>query len=712
MDLPVDAILDDVRAASRGCVVVAPPGSGKTTRVPPALLEVVAGTVLLLQPRRVAARRCAARIAHERGERLGETIGYRVRFDSKVSSKTRLEVLTEGLLTRRLQSDPFLEGVDAVVLDEFHERSLHADLGLALLREVAESRPLRIVVMSATMDPEPVARFLGGVPVLRAEGRVFPVEVEHSTDALTKVVRRVHGAGHTLVFQPGVRDIERTCRALSDLPVFPLHGRLPAAAQDRALAPSSDPKIVVATNIAETSVTLPGVRTVVDSGRAKVPRFDAGLGVDRLEETWISQASADQRAGRAGRTGPGRAIRMWARTQSLAPFEEPAIVREELTSLLVQLLAWGVDPREFAWFERPPETRLDHALSLIQRMGDPSELVRYPLHPRYAACLIAGASASQIACLAERQDVRRVAKQLVRIGARRGADDVQALLAGFPDRVARRRGERRYQLATGRGVTTDDDHGEWIIALDISGARKGERAEDRVRVAVDIEGDWLDVTEHPVAGFDPETRSVRGHLERRVGAIVLARHPAPVPPELAAQTLAQHATLDDLRLGKEDRAWLARIEWLDDQRADLHLDLPALLEEQCLGKRSLKQLDGKAFLRRVRQSIQGRDSLAPARFKAPGGASLPIRYEVGRPPVISGRIQKLFGLERTPEIAGVACLIELLAPNGRPAQITRDIAGFWGGTYADVRKDLRGRYPKHAWPEVPTLEHAWKPRRR
>jgi len=701
--LPVDGILDEVRSAERGCVVVAPPGSGKTTRVPPALLDVVEGRVLLLQPRRVAARRCAARIAHERGEPLGRTVGYRVRFDAKVSRETRLEVLTEGLLTRRLQSDPFLEGVDAVVLDEFHERSLHADLGLALLREVASSRPLRIVVMSATMDPEPVAAFLGGVPVLRAEGRVFPVEIEHSTEQVAKVVRRVHGEGHTLVFQPGVRAIEQTCRSLAGLPVFPLHGRLSAAAQDAALAPSISPKVVVATNIAETSVTLPGVRCVVDSGRAKVPRFDAGLGMERLEEGWISQASADQRAGRAGRTEAGRCIRLWPRTQALAPFDEPAIRREELAPLVVQLLAWGVDPADFAWFERPPETRLEHAMRLVESMGDPAELVRFPVHPRFAAALLAGASAEQVARLVERTDIKRVARQLRQLGASSGAPDVRALLAGFPDRVGCRRGPRRYQLATGRGVRTRDDRGEWIVALEVSAAKKGERAEDLVRTAEDIDPAWLVVEDHPVAGFDEQTRSVRGFVEERVGAIVVRKRQAEVPAELAVEVLVRHATIDDLGLSKEDRAWLARAEWAAEQLG-APLDHAELLAEACVGRRSLRGLDGKAVLRRVRQRLRGRE--VPSHFTAPGGARVPIRYERGRPPVISGRIQKLFGLTRNPEIAGVACLIELLAPNMRPAQLTADIGGFWTGSYLDVRKDLRGRYPKHRWPEKPTVEDA------
>ncbi len=774
MKLPVDDILPALSRALRShgsLVVVAPPGSGKTTRVPPALLDEVEGRILLLQPRRVAARMAARRLAQEASCPVGGLVGYSIRFERKVSSDTRIEVLTEGLLTRRMQEDPFLEGVGAVVLDEFHERSLQLDLALALVREVQqEARPdLKLVVMSATLDAGPLAAWLEGAPVLRAHGRVFDVDITHRPagrwEEIAGVIRHeLPDDGHTLVFLPGmaaIRGVQERLEGL-DAEVHALHGGLPGAAQDRALAPSARRKVVLSTNIAETSVTFEGVRLVVDSGLVRQTRFDSALGVERLETQRVSQASATQRAGRAGRTRSGRCVRLWPSSESLRPFDVPAIHRSDLAGLLVQVRAWGSEP---SWFEAPPPAALARAEQLLEALAVPaSELAAFPLHPRFAAVLIAAheagclrQAATAVALASEKDPFRgrglrgrhgddlldriealrggriaQVRDQLLRVAARLGPEGrggqgvVEVFQRGFPDRVARRRSGDRYVLVGGAGARLAPESqaqgAEWILAVAVEGAERGERAEHRIRLASRLEPEQLSFEERLVAGFDPQTGSVRGSLELHHRGLVLSRRSSPVPADQAAAALAEGARdrLDSaLPLDKDDRRLLERLAWLRAAQPELELpDLSreALLPELCLGRRSLKELRA-VDLRREVLSRLGRhraalDQHAPDSWPLPSGSRARLRYEPGRPAVLSARIQQCFGMTRSPRVGGQAVLVELLAPNNRPQQLTADMEGFWEAGYPAIRKELRGRYPKWSWPERPTAGDAQdRPRR-
>ena len=686
-------------------MVVAPPGSGKTTRIPPALLDVVEGKVLLLQPRRVAARACARFIAQEQGWTLGEQIGWRIRFENTCGPRTRLEVLTEGLLTRRLQDDPFLEGVGCVVLDEFHERSLHADLALAMLREIE----LRVVVMSATMDAGQVAEFLG-VPVFQTQGRSFPVQVEHAQGSLPALVR-AHRAneGHTLVFLPGVREIDELARALSDLCPLPLHGRLDGPTQDRALAPSSRPKLVLSTNIAETSVTLDGVRQVIDTGLARVPRFDPAAQVDRLETLRISRASADQRAGRAGRTGPGRCLRVWSDKERLRDFEEPEVRRVDLASAALQLLAWGVDPLTFGWFEAPSPGPLQVATELVRGLGDPQLLARFPLHPRQAAALVSAHRAGCVEALDWLSEGDgRVRSQLRRLGVRHlgpwrqsgsdvgGADVGEALRPGFFDRVGLRRGRsQRYQLSGGQGAVLGEPGPELLLALELSGGQ----AEHRIRRWVPLES--VPTSSHPVTRWEGG-RAWSG-VEERYGALVLARKQGGRPdPEALAALILEHC-------GEGDLNWDAELELRVRLARGVEASLPeldrgkALVQAagECTSAAQLKAWTG--WLDRWTWAQRQRlDGLCPERIRGPRGHGLRVRY-TAEGPVLSARVQHLFGWSDAPRVAGVPLTVELLSPANRPVQVTSDLAGFWRGSYAEVRREMRGRYPKHDWPEQPWL---------
>lgn len=820
--LPIDPLLPalcDALSEHRRAVLLAPPGAGKTTRVPPAILDagLVDGRILVLQPRRVAARAAARRIADERGARLGGEIGYRVRFDDRTSAATRIELLTEGLLTRRLQRDPFLEGVGCVIFDEFHERSLHADLGLALLREVREVRPeLALVVMSATLDPGPVAEWLDA-PTLRAEGRAFPVDVEHAPlvddrrlpDRCAAAIRRALSAGstgHVLAFLPGVGEIEATAEALGPLPdvdVLPLHGRLPAAAQDRALAPQARRKVVLATNIAETSVTLDGVTAVVDSGEARVPRFDPAIGLERLERTRISRASADQRAGRAGRTAPGRCIRLWtaAEHRGLQAYEAPAITRVDLTRTVLELRAWGADPHDFGWFEAPPTESIDRADGLLRRLGAVDDrgvtplgeaLLALPIHPRLGRVVLAGRhrlhTAAAVAALAAERDiwfdppeitadsdlelrldaldarhpprgvnrralaeVRRARDQIVRIARGIDGDDIEGidampgqppsddtpdaipparlLLAGFPDRVARRRAPRsdRFKLASGGGARLSPRSAvrdaELIVAVSLRGSRRGERAEHIIETASAVDPSWLDVETALATRFDPEREAVVQLSQRRYLALVLDEVPAgdAADRDAVSAALAEAAAADPRRAfgwpdDKPTAALITRLRWLSGVRPEWDLptfpdldphDPPSdLVRTLCDGKRSfaeLQRLDLASIIDGLLDhTARGRLAReAPPRLTLPDGTRRALAYTPGEPPVLATRFERLFGLPETPRLAGEPIVLHLLAPNRRPVQITDDLASFWATTYPQVRKELRGRYPKHPWPEDP-----------
>ncbi len=823
--LPIEAALPEVRAAltaHRNLVLVAPPGAGKTTRVPPLLLdlpELRAQQVVLLQPRRIAARASAARIARERGVTLGEEVGYQVRFERRAGPRTRLLVVTEGILLRRLEHDPLLEGVGAVVLDEFHERSLDLDLSLALARRVQqEARPdLRLVVMSATLDPAPVARYLGGAPIVRSEGRTFPVELRYRPPAdprrwegtLAPAVEEALAAqaGDVLVFLPGWGEIRRAAaslegrRALEGVEVLPLHGDLSPDEQDRALTPGPKRRVVLSTNVAETSLTIERAGAVVDLGLARAQHHDPASGLNRLELERISRASAEQRAGRAGRTGPGLAIRLWseAEQRGLEPFAAPEIERLELSAAALSLLSFGeTDLAAFPWFAPPPPATLATALQLLERLGATQEgrltetgraLAALPLHPRLARLVVEGRrlgagrrAALAAALLAERDPLRgeeggafsarghesdvlvRV-EALERLGARRtgagapgdldrgaaftilrardqiaggerdrltgaAADEalLRALLAAYPDRLAlrRRTGAPEAVMLGGRGVKLAREsavrEADWFLVLDASGALGAERSQALVRSASAVDPAWLDparMVTQVEAGFDETKERVVGRQVTRYDDLVVRDvETGQVEPGQAAEALAEAAQRDLARaldLSRPDVGqFLARLACLAGWMPDLGLPrgdtawVVSTLPILCAGKRSFEELR-KAPLHeawaglldhRQRQALERH---APERLPVPSGSAIRLFYEPGRPPILAARIQELFGLEASPRVAGgrVAVLLHLLAPNGRPQQVTDDLTSFWNVGYQQVRKELRIRYPRHAWPENP-----------
>ena len=696
VDAYVDAIVSVVRAEKRA-VILAPPGAGKTTRIPPALT--VLGRTMLLQPRRVAARALARRIAEERRWTVGEEIGWQIRFERRFSARTRLLVATEGILTARLQADPLLSDFHVVVLDEFHERSIHADLALALVKQAADTRDdLAVVVMSATMDPEPVARFLGGARVVEIGTRAHPVDVRHRAgvampEAIAEVARDARG--HILCFLPGAREIEQVRRAVPH--ALPLHGSMPVEEQERALAPSPERKIILATNVAETSLTVEGVSDVIDSGLQKVLRFDAGTALDHLVLEQISRDSADQRAGRAGRTGPGRATRLWDERTILRPQREPEVRRVDLASPVLDIVAWGGDPRAFEWYERPPEHRIDSALELLRRLGalEPrvaEELRRIPLHPRLARVLLDGGEAAVRVCALLSEDVRNIgsgdalaladsprldpaARELGRYARGAGGtagqapaprnDIRRALLAGFPDRVAMRREPHslRLLLSSGTGAVLARESGmhsgDFLVALDVSGGQ-----EALVRIASTIEKEWLVPTHEDVIHTLREDGTVRATKRVWYDALLLKEiNVAPDPEEVARLTPKKELP----------RETMLRLAFAG-------LDAPD------------KRLD----------------QLAPERIHLPSGRTARLEYQDDGSVLASVKLQELFGLADTPRIGprNVPVTFALLSPAGRPVQVTRDLRSFWNNGYKEVRRELRARYPKHPWPEDPWTAEA------
>jgi ATP-dependent helicase HrpB len=766
--LPIDGQLGAVRAAlaaARAAVLVAPPGSGKTTRVPPALVP--DGPVFLLQPRRVAARSIARRIADEQGWRLGGEVGWQVRFEHRYGPDTRLLVATEGILTRRLQSDPLLSGFRTIVLDEFHERSLHADLALAFARQAFRARDdLRLLVMSATLDPGPVARFLGDCPVVEGDLRPYPVETRYEpglrpSDALREVLARP--GGHVLCFLPGAPEIRRVQAELlgrvGDAVVRPLHGTLGAEEQDLALAPSRSRKVILATNVAETSLTVEGVTDVVDSGLQKVLRYDAERGLDRLVLERIGADSAEQRAGRAGRTGPGRALRLWDARDRLRARREPEIERVDLAGPALEVLAWGGQPASFEWFEAPPADRLQRALELLSRLGAVESgrltalgeaMHRLPVHPRLACVLLSAAghprAAAACAMLAEGwrsavgeaettdsdvlsaldrwseapPSVKAVARELgelARVEPRERAsppDDAtlrRALLAGFPDRVARRRepGSPRLVLASGVGAVLARESGvreaELLLALEVTaGAAGAGRAtaegaaagEPLVRVASRVEREWLSgVVRETCHRFDEESGSVRAFARERYERIVLAENAVPSDPAEAGRLLAE--VLESRGLGPSAERLGRRLRF-----AGLEADLHGVALAACRGRTSLPSFDApEQWLDPATRAAV--DRLAPQRLQLPSGRTAMLDYLEDGSLAAAVKLQELFGLGETPRLGPrrVPVTFALLAPNGRPVQTTRDLGSFWRTTYLQVRKELRGRYPRHPWPEDP-----------
>ena len=763
--LPVDAYLPAIADAvrkSRAVVVTAAPGAGKTTRVPPALVG--DGRVLLLQPRRVAARSIARWIAHERGWTLGREVGWHVRFDRNFTDATRLIVATEGILTARLQQDPLVQDLRTIIIDEFHERSIHADLGIALAREAWRARDdLRLIVMSATIAAEPVAAYLGGCPIVDVPGRLHPIDIEYGPgvsveQGVARVLSKSRGA--VLCFLPGAGEIRRASENLrrdarrlgipSDLPIAPLHGSLDANEQDAALTPSGSPRIVLATNLAETTLTVPDVTVVVDTGLQKVARYDADRAIDSLETERVSQDSADQRAGRAGRVQAGSVLRLWDSRDRLRPHREPEIARVDLASVVLDILGWGGQPHSLPWFEAPPPGAIDAALTLLKRLGaiDEAEsltptgraLRRLPLHPRLGRILIAGQAAPAIAracaLLSERHllpprhgattcdllstvesethlppHVSRVARDL-----RQSAGEIlgralvdrlsdedfrKAVFSGYPDRLARRRsaGADRFVLATGTGARLGRESGvvnaEFVVAVDVTSGNTSTGAEALIRIATGIEADWIRPTSKGVEHrFDAATGSVRASRVERYDDLIMAEHAiAPDPLEargvLAGEYLRRGPTDDD-------RDLLNRVAF-----AGLAIDYDAAVRDACAGQTRLTDVNVESALPMpIRRDLA---RLAPRTLKVPSGREVTLEYRDAGVVAASVKMQQLFGLADSPRLGPrqVPVTFELLAPSGRPVQVTSDLRGFWTRTYPEVRNQLRIRYPKHKWPDNP-----------
>ncbi len=838
---PVDALLPDLLASLRDhprLVLEAPPGAGKTTRVPPALLDqpwLEGRKVLMLEPRRIAARAAAEFMAAQRGERVGETVGYRIRFESKVSAATRIEVVTEGILTRLIQDDPELAGIGAILFDEFHERHLHGDTGAALALDVqANLRPdLRLVIMSATLDGERVTRWFEA-PQLASEGRSHPVRIKHPPARageafpergwpfhLRRAVEQAlaENEGDVLAFLPGRREIEQARTALASasaatpIDVVALHGELSLAEQHAALAPAppGTRRVVLATNVAESSLTLPGVRSVVDLGLAREPRFDPNSGFSRLDTVAISQASADQRAGRAGRLGPGAAYRLWPQSRRLDAARTPEIAQGELSQLALELAAWGSD--ELRWLDAPPGGALAQARDLLRALGALDEsgridgfgrrLLALGAQPRLGAAVLRARTpherelACELVALVEARnplrgeamrndDFRRRVQALQawreRRGARESGADAGALAAiaqaaeawkrrvggvpldaappsamavsshaqtavgdvlihAFPDRIAKQDSNdpRRYTLANGRGARLGDAsalYGEpWLVVVDL----RHEARDSLIYAAAPFDPDRLD-SDFPQrhakrrrVRWNRDTRAVEAFEERHFDAIVLDRRSVPATPADAMPALIaaiRELGLDALPWSDHARELRLRVQSLRDWSPELGLpdlsdeallrDLERWLSPYLEGKRRLDALQAAEMSEAIAARLdydqrRALDTHAPTSIRVPSGLERRIAYAAGAPPVLAVKLQELFGLADTPRVGNgrVPLTLHLLSPGGKPVQVTQHLRSFWERTYPEVKKELKGRYPKHPWPDDPwtaTPTHRAKPR--
>ncbi|HMJ12432.1 MAG TPA: ATP-dependent helicase HrpB [Polyangiaceae bacterium] len=834
-ELPIDAVLADVLSAlatGPAIVLEAPPGAGKTTRVPPALASAEwlrAGQVVVAEPRRLAARLSARRVASERGERVGESIGYTVRFEDVSSAATRVRYVTEGVLLRRLLGDSELRGVAAVVLDEFHERQLATDLALALVRRLqATTRPdLKLVVMSATLEAQAVAEYLDGCPRIRSEGRLYPVSIEHLPKPderplekqVASAVRRALAEdeqGDILVFLPGAGEIARCREALTELAeqsgvlVLPLYGELPLDEQVRALEPAARRKVVLSTNVAETSVTIQGVTTVIDSGLFRSAEYSAWTGLPRLRVAKISRASATQRAGRAGRTRAGRVLRLYTKGDYEARREHdvPEIRRADLSEMLLMLHGFGLGSAgALRWLDPPESESLTAATALLSALGalDDSgaisdagrRMLEFPLHPRLSRLVVEGQrqGIASLTCLCaallgerdiridarggarrgavdlvsgpsdllERaesflearsarfnagrlralaldarsvQAVERASRQLARL-ARAKADDAQdeldrevelgmSVLHAFPDRVARRRRrkERDLVLANGSVARLSElsvvHDATLLVALDVEEHRSGTRSSNVVRLASAIEPEWLleacagALSESDELVYNPEMQRVERQTRMSLGSVVIDETRTPASPSpAAARVLARAALEGGLAQQLEASAELAaRVEFLAEAlpelslprlRDDTHLELLERAAQDCTTLGELAGLDlAGAYLNGL-DPAQRRALFeeAPERLQLPGGRSVEVHYESGKPPWIASRLQDFFGMQKTPRVARgrVPLTVQLLAPNQRAVQVTSDLESFWQKHYPELRRALMRRYPKHAWPE-------------
>jgi len=810
--LPIEEILPRLRAAlaeGRSAVLVAPPGAGKTTRVPLALIDqpwVAGRKLIVLEPRRLAARAAAARMASTLGESVGETVGFRVRMQSRVSARTRIEVVTEGVFTRMIQDDPGLEGVAGVLFDEFHERSLDADLGLAFARDSQRllREDLRLLVMSATLDGAAVARLLDDAPVIESQGRAWPVDTRYlGRDPAKRLEEQVARAvdralaeetGGLLVFLPGQGEILRTRDLLAerirrpDVDLAPLFGALDPAEQDRAIGPAAPGrrKVVLATSIAETSLTIEGVRVVIDAGLARVPRFDPASGLTRLETVRVSRAAADQRRGRAGRTEPGVCYRLWdePETRALAAFARPEILESDLSGLALDLARWGArDPSDLSFLDPPPAAAFAEARALLVRLqaldgqgaltAHGKALASLPLPPRLAHMVIRGAAGGQ-ALLAARiatllterglggrdvhlthrleafdrdrsqraKDARQLAERWVRAAGspprQPPLDEALLLAEAFPERVAKARGSSgEFQLATGRGAhveATDALARERWIAV---GELGGGAARDRILLAAPLDEAALRVAfaDRLVAEERLEVEAdgkVRGRRLLRLDRLTVEDRLIEKPdPAMIARALADKVRREGLAalpLGEASCSLLERAaflraarpgDWPDLSEAALLARLDDWLVPLLIGKRSLAQLTDGALEGALRALLpwplpQKLDKEAPARWEAPTGSRFRVDYVAEGGPRVEARVMELYGLSVHPTVAGAPLTLALLSPGHRPIQITRDLPGFWRGSWKDVRTDMKGRYPRHVWPEEPWLAQATtraKPRR-
>jgi len=815
--LPIDDALPrltEVLRAASAAVVVAPPGAGKTTRVPLVLAQepwAAARKIIVLEPRRLAARAAAARMAATLGEPVGATVGYRVRFGSRISRATRIEVVTEGVFTRMVLDDPSLDGVAAVLFDEFHERSLDADLGLALARDLQQGlrEELKLLVMSATIDGARVGRLLGGAPVIESAGRAFEVATRYlGRDTQVPIERQVADAaeralraetGSVLVFLPGAAEIRRTETMLRErvadpaIDVVPLYGALDADVQDRAIAPAPPGrrKVVLATSIAETSLTIEGVRVVIDSGLARVPRYEPDVGLTRLETVRVSRASADQRRGRAGRTEPGICYRLWdePQTASLEPSTPPEILAADLTGFVLDLAHWGVAaPAALVFLDPPPAPAVKEARTLLGELGaidregritaEGRRLRQLPLPPRLARMVVDAADAGEAGLAADialllterglggndvdlshrldglRRDRSRRGEE-ARAMAKRWADIAEtggkgrraerelstgAILAlAYPDRIAKNRGaDGGFLLANGRGASVDRAsplaREPFLVVAEITGSA----AQGRIVLAApltlgEIEAQFSGrIESRDEISFDDRSASLRARRLRRLGAIVLAEQPMRVAPtDATARMLADGiARLGVGRLpwSKALRQWRDRVmflrraegdEWPDLSDAALATSAADWLGAALAGKSALADLSADELTGAIQGLLPWNlrrrlEAEAPTHFAAPSGSLVPIDYEAEEGPKLAIRVQELFGLDRHPAIAGgrVPLVVELLSPAHRPVQVTRDLPGFWRGSYAAVKAEMRGRYPRHPWPDDPLAAPPTRAKRR
>jgi ATP-dependent helicase HrpB len=767
--LPVDAILPEIVASLQICaslVIEAPPGAGKTTRVPPAVATVVRGEVIVLEPRRIAARMAARRVASELGEEVGGIVGYQVRFEERIGRSTRVRFVTEGILNRRFFSDPALKGVDAVILDEFHERHLESDLALALLKRLQQSRPeLRVIVMSATLNAFPIADYLGACPIIRSEGRMFPVSIEHlpyspvplhtQVKDAVQMLQDGRQAGNILAFLPGAAEIRRAsqeCAAIArqaGLAVLPLHGSLSPAEQDHAVHPSHERKLILATNVAESSVTVEGVDAVIDSGLARIASHSAWTGLPGLQINRVSKASCIQRAGRAGRMGPGHVVRLYPEEDFLLrpQHDMPEIRRSDLSQLLLTLRAMKVrDPHDLDWLDAPPEDALAVASSLLDRLGANEEmalqLAQFPLHPRLSRIVVealrrnVGQDGCRVAAMlslgvrSERNDLlgamdlpadhqlREHTAQMIRLGRaprqQRHNDDelLLSVLSGFPDRIARSRTGNQLLLCTGVSaeLAGHPPSSEFLLAIDAEDRK--ENPLPLVRLIARVEPEWLlelypaHIEETSVVEWNNTTARVELVRSLLYDKLVLEQSRGNAGPAEAAALLARKIL--DLGIDR-----FVDKEVLDHLFARVHFaeleqpDIARAIGELCVGLQSVSEFKeaAKSLAPLLEQQTNSRllAELAPANVRLPTGRQTRIHYEVGRPPWIASRVQDFFGMHDTPRIGPrqTPLVVHLLAPNQRAVQTTADLPGFWERLYPQVRRELMRRYPRHAWPEQP-----------